>query len=62
MLPCLPTEFRCGCKPDRIAAVLRSYTPKDRAGLAEPDGMIRARCEFCGTVHAIDPKDLDRAE
>ncbi|MEJ0028718.1 MAG: Hsp33 family molecular chaperone HslO [Rhizomicrobium sp.] len=56
--PFLPTEFRCGCKPDRIAAVLKSYAPKERAGLADPDGLIRARCEFCGAVHAIDPKEL----
>ena len=62
VLPFLRTEFRCGCKPDRIAAVLKSYAPKDRAGLADPDGMIRARCEFCGSVHAIDPKELEKAE
>ncbi len=60
--PFLATEFRCGCKPDRIAAVLKSYAPKDRAGLADPDGLIRARCEFCGTVHAIDPKKLEKTE
>ncbi|MEI9991347.1 MAG: Hsp33 family molecular chaperone HslO [Rhizomicrobium sp.] len=60
--PFLATEFRCGCKPDRIAAVLKSYAPKERAGLADPDGLIRARCEFCGTVHAIDPKALEQAE
>lgn len=52
------TEFRCGCNTDRISAVLKSYSPKDRDGLADPDGLIRARCEFCGTVHAIDPKSL----
>ncbi len=62
VLPYLRTEFRCGCKPDRIAAVLKSYAPKDRAGLADPDGMIRARCEFCGTVHALDPKELEKAD
>jgi molecular chaperone Hsp33 len=62
VLPFLRTEFHCGCKPDRIAAVLKSYAPAEREGLADPDGMIRARCEFCGTVHAIDPAALDTAE
>ncbi|MEI9994794.1 MAG: Hsp33 family molecular chaperone HslO [Rhizomicrobium sp.] len=59
--PFQPVEFRCGCDTSRISAVLKSYSPKDRDGLADPDGMIRARCEFCGTVHAIDPKTLEGA-
>ena len=56
--PFQPVEFRCGCDGERIATVLKSYAPKERAGLADPDGMIRARCEFCGKVHEIDPKNL----
>ncbi len=51
-------EFRCHCEPTRIASVLRSYPAAEREGLADPDGIIRARCEFCGTVHAISPADL----
>jgi len=49
-----PIAFRCDCDRERIAAVLRSYTEEERAGLADPDGVIRARCEFCGTVHEIE--------
>jgi len=49
-----PIAFRCDCDRERIATVLRSYTEDERAGLADPDGMIRARCEFCGTVHEIE--------
>lgn len=48
-----PIAFRCDCDGKRIAAVLRSYTEEERAGLADPDGVLRARCEFCGTVHEI---------
>jgi len=62
VLPFVATEFRCGCDTSRISAVLKSYGAKEREGLADPDGLIRARCEFCGTVHAIDPKSLERAE
>jgi len=51
--PAEPISFRCDCDGERIAAVLRSYTPEDRAGLADPDGVLRARCEFCGKVHEI---------
>ena len=54
VLPAEPVAFRCECDRERIATVLRSYTPEERAGLADPDGVIRARCEFCGTVHEIE--------
>jgi molecular chaperone Hsp33 len=53
VLPAEPVAFRCDCSGARIASVLRSYSPEERAGLADPDGVIRARCEFCGTVHEI---------
>ncbi len=51
--PAEPIAFRCDCDGERIAAVLASYTEEERAGLADPDGVIRAKCEFCGTVHEI---------
>jgi molecular chaperone Hsp33 len=50
--------FRCDCDPVRIVQVLKSYTPADRQGLADPDGVIRARCEFCGKTHEIPPEAL----
>jgi len=43
------------CDAARITLVLKSYPPEDRAGLADPDGIIRARCEFCGKTHEITP-------
>lgn len=53
VLPAEPIAFRCDCDGERIAAVLRSYPPEERAGLADPDGILRARCEFCGRVHEV---------
>jgi molecular chaperone Hsp33 len=53
-----PVIFRCDCDADRITTVLKSYAPEDRAGLADPDGIIRARCEFCGKTHEIGPESL----
>jgi molecular chaperone Hsp33 len=38
--------------------VLKSYAPAERAGLADPDGIIRARCEFCARTHEIGPEEL----
>ncbi|MEY4965943.1 MAG: hypothetical protein RL274_1526 [Pseudomonadota bacterium] len=53
-----PVIFRCDCDADRITQVLKSYDPQERAGLADPDGIIRARCEFCGKTHEIGPQSL----
>jgi molecular chaperone Hsp33 len=50
--------FRCDCDTARITQVLKSYAPQDREGLADPDGVIRARCEFCGKTHEIGPESL----
>lgn len=56
--PAEPIAFRCDCDAERIAAVLRSYSDEDRARLADADGTIRAKCEFCGTVHEIGKATL----
>ena len=53
-----PVIFRCECDGERIARILKGYTPEEREGLADPDGIIRASCEFCGTVHQITPAAL----
>ena len=53
-----PMVFRCDCDADRITTVLKGYTPEERARLADPDGIIRARCEFCGKTHEITPDSL----
>ena len=53
VLPAEPIAFRCDCDRERIASVLKSYSLEERTDLADPDGVIRARCEFCGTVHEI---------
>ena len=53
-----PIAFRCDCDGARIAGILRGYSPEERDGLADADGVIRASCEFCGTVHEIKPEAL----
>src|ERR1700759_3295650 len=40
-----PVLFRCDCDSSRIVQVLKGYAPQDRDGLADPDGIIRAKCE-----------------
>jgi molecular chaperone Hsp33 len=51
-----PLSFRCECSSDRIAGVLKSYPAEDRLNLADEDGIIRAKCEFCGKIHEIGPE------
>lgn len=51
-------SFRCDCDKGRITSILRSYGPDEREGLADADGIIRAKCEFCATVHEIAPAEL----
>jgi molecular chaperone Hsp33 len=53
VLPFEPIAFRCDCSAARIEGVLRSYKPEERKALADPDGITRARCEFCGKTHEI---------
>lgn len=50
--------FRCDCDTDRIVSVLRAYPPTERNGLADADGIIRARCEFCGRMHEIPAVEI----
>lgn len=56
--PAEPLAFRCDCDTARITQILRGYNAEERAGLADDDGIIRARCEFCGTTHEIAPDSL----
>ncbi|HEY2068911.1 MAG TPA: Hsp33 family molecular chaperone HslO [Rhizomicrobium sp.] len=59
VLPFEPLAFRCECDGGRIASVLKAYAPEERAGLADPDGIVRARCAFCGALHEIAATALD---
>ena len=56
-----PRADRCSAAtatPTALPQVLKGYAPEDRAGLADPDGIIRAKCEFCGKTHEIGPEAL----
>jgi molecular chaperone Hsp33 len=53
--------FHCGCDGARIASVLRNYPAEQLQGLSDVDGMIRARCEFCGATHSFGAADLTAA-
>lgn len=50
--------FGCRCSAERVVTVLQQYSPEEVAGLAEGDGFIRAKCEFCSTEYKFTPRDV----
>jgi len=53
-----PLHFQCTCGADKVLPVLKSYPLSELAGLADADGVIRTRCEFCGTEYALPLSSL----
>ncbi len=49
----------CRCTRERIAAMLRSFSPAERHDMVGTDGRIGVTCEFCGTKRDFDPADFD---
>jgi molecular chaperone Hsp33 len=51
-------HFECSCEAERVRAVLKSYPASELKELPDPDGVIRTRCEFCGTVYEFPLRTL----
>jgi molecular chaperone Hsp33 len=51
-----PLAAFCRCSEERIAAVLGSFTPEERAEMVEPDGLIRVTCEYCSRAYEMAPR------
>ena len=49
----------CRCSRERIAGMLRSFSPQERHDMIGPDGRIGVTCEFCGTKRDFDPGAFD---
>ena len=56
-----PLKAQCRCSKDRIAAVLTSFGPAERAGMVEDDGKIRVTCEYCASVYELEPEEIGEA-
>lgn len=57
----LALRFECSCQPERISSVLRSYPAGELMDLPDPDGVIRTRCEFCGSIYEFPLSSLQPA-
>jgi len=56
--PSQALHFQCSCDAERVRTVLHSYPKEALNDLPDPDGVIRTRCEFCGTVYEFPLETL----
>ncbi|WGS21377.1 MULTISPECIES: Hsp33 family molecular chaperone [unclassified Bradyrhizobium] len=50
-----PLRAECSCSRDAVSAMLKSFTPKDRADMVK-DGKVVVTCEFCSSVYEFTPQ------
>jgi molecular chaperone Hsp33 len=49
----------CRCSEQRIFAMMKRFSTKDRADMVGDDGRIRMTCEFCSRVYDLDPATVE---
>ena len=54
-----PVHDRCTCSRERVAEVLGSLSPEERAESIE-DGKIKVKCEFCSATYLFAPAEFDK--
>ncbi|MGA7805974.1 Hsp33 family molecular chaperone [Bradyrhizobium sp.] len=52
----LPLAASCSCSRDAVSAMLKSFTPEDRADMVK-DGKVEVTCEFCSSVYQFTPHE-----
>ncbi|MEY4879475.1 MAG: hypothetical protein RJB62_944 [Pseudomonadota bacterium] len=60
--PAQPLHFQCTCNENKVLPVLRTYPLSELTELADADGVVRTRCEFCGTEYAFALDSLAKPE
>jgi len=55
-----PLLAHCNCSHQRLAGVISRFREDEIAGMIEPDGLVKAKCEFCSTRYEFKPEDLRR--
>jgi molecular chaperone Hsp33 len=56
VFPPLRLRAQCSCSRDAVAAMLKSFTPNDRAEMVK-DGKVVVTCEFCSSVYQFTPHE-----
>jgi molecular chaperone Hsp33 len=49
----------CRCSTERVASMLRQFTPQERTDMVGDDGKIGVTCEFCSTHREFDPAEFE---
>ena len=49
----------CRCSRQRIANMLKRFTPEERADMIGENGKIGVTCEFCSTYREFEPEELE---
>src|SRR6266568_6152832 len=52
----LPLRAQCSCSREAVSAMLKSFTPRDRAEMVK-DGKVVVTCEFCSSVYQFTPHE-----
>lgn len=53
-----PLHEQCRCSRDKVAAMIRSFSPAERADMVE-GGRIGVTCEFCSAFYDFDPAEFE---
>ncbi len=56
--PAQPVQFACPCSMDRVLNALKLVGADELMPLAEENGAIDTRCEFCGQAYSVDRTTL----
>lgn len=51
-----PLRAQCSCSREAVAAMLNSFSPKDRAEMVK-DNKVVVTCEFCSSVYEFTPEE-----
>ena len=54
-----PVHALCRCSTERVASMLRQFTPQERTDMVGDNGKIGVTCEFCSTHREFDPAEFD---
>ncbi|TPQ33537.1 Hsp33 family molecular chaperone [Bradyrhizobium guangdongense] len=49
-------QAQCSCSRDAVAAMLKSFSPDDRAAMVKDD-KVEVTCEFCSSVYRFTPHE-----
>jgi molecular chaperone Hsp33 len=54
-----PVHEFCRCSEERVADMLRRFTPDERTDMTTDDGEITVTCEFCSRTYAFKAEALE---